>query len=233
MIVRRLSDRVQLITQPDHAHLARRIMERAVSLDDRPRRESILLAVAEHDDGWAEEDALPTIDFATGTVVDFVTAPLVVRHRVWPRAIGRLSYDPWAAALVAEHALTVYDRYRSDPAWSAFFADLTELRDAMLGASRGSAEDLTSDYAFVRLGDLISLTFCSGWTEPQHFAGWIVQGSGSRVSVTPSPFSSTLPFEVPSRELAGTSFRSDAELRDAFLAAPKMALAGVVAGEGS
>src|SRR5581483_8368207 len=59
MIVRRTGGRIQLITQPDHAQLAGRIMARCAALADRPRRTSILLAVAEHDNGWAEEDAAP------------------------------------------------------------------------------------------------------------------------------------------------------------------------------
>jgi len=98
---------LQLITQPDHAHLARRIMERSVPLAARPRRDQILHAIAEHDNGWAEEDAAPTVDPRTGSVVDFISAPLSVRHGVWPRAIARLTADPWAAALVAQHAITV------------------------------------------------------------------------------------------------------------------------------
>src|SRR3712207_6208701 len=110
MIVREQADRLLLITQPDHAHLSRRVMERCVVLRDRPRRTSILLAIGEHDNGWAEPDAAPQVDPATGSVHDFVTAPLAVRHSVWPRGVARLANDPWAAALVAQHAITVYDR---------------------------------------------------------------------------------------------------------------------------
>ena len=121
MIVRQLSDRVQLISQPDHARLAGRVMAHCTTLEDSPRRDSILLAIREHDNGWEEEDASPTVDLETGKVVDFVTAPLAIRHRVWPRAIERLSADPWAAALVAQHAITVYDRYRPDPSRTTFF----------------------------------------------------------------------------------------------------------------
>jgi len=116
VIVRRVHDAIQLITQPDHAHLARTIMEHCVPLAARRRRDAILHAIAEHDNGWAEEDAAPTVNPTTGTVVDFVSAPLSVRHAVWPRGIARLADDPWAAALVAQHALTVYDRCSSGSA---------------------------------------------------------------------------------------------------------------------
>ena len=203
-------------------------MQHSASLRSRRRAESILLAIREHDNGWQEEDAAPTLDLETGKVVDFVTAPLIVRHRVWPRAIGRLSHDPWAAALVAQHALTVYDRFRSDPRWATFFADLTVLRDDMLAVSGGSIDALAEDYPFVRLGDLISLTFCTGWTEPQRFAEWVVTGVDATVSIEPNPFDSSLSFEIPAVELPGTVFRSAAEMEDLFLNTPRTTLAGEV-----
>ena len=232
MIVCQLADRIRLITQPDHAHLARRIMERCVSLRDCLRADSILLAIGEHDNGWEEEDASPAVDLETGRVVDFVGAPLAVRHRVWPRAIGRLSHDPWAAALVAQHALTVYERFRADAAWWAFFAELTALRDGMLDVSQGTPADLALDYPFVRLGDLISLVFCAGWTEPQRFGGWVVEGAGRVVSVTPGPFAGPVPFEVEARELLGATYRSDADLAEAVSMSPKTILRGQVVSKG-
>jgi hypothetical protein len=222
---------LQLITQPDHAHLARRIMERSVPLAARPRRDWILHAIAEHDNGWAEEDAAPTVDPRTGSVVDFISAPLSVRHGVWPRAIARLAADPWAAALVAQHAITVYDRFRSNADWTPFFAAMEVARDAMLRASGLPFDDLAADYAFVRLADLISLTFCVGWTEAQHFADWTVELLGTRVAVTPDPFGgTTIPIEIDARAIPNRPFRSDAELRDAFREGSQTTLRGEVTG---
>ena len=79
-------------------------------------------------------DAAPTVDPESGKVMDFVSAPLSVRHGVWPRGIARLADDPWAAALVAQHVLTVYDRYRSDDEWTAFFVEMAAARARMLRA---------------------------------------------------------------------------------------------------
>ena len=128
-------DRLMLITQPDHAQLAGRIMAACVALAHHPRRESILRACAEHDGGWIEVDADPGVDRLTGHVIDFMTAPSLTKQAVWPRAIARLADDPWAAALVAMHALTVYSRYRDDPAWASFFPDMTSTRDALVRES--------------------------------------------------------------------------------------------------
>ncbi|MQA31532.1 MAG: DUF3891 family protein [Luteitalea sp.] len=231
VIVRPVHDRVQLIAQPDHAHLARTIMEHCVTLADRPRRNLILHAIAEHDNGWAEVDAAPTVDPDTGTVADFVSAPIGVRHAVWPRGVARLADDPWAAALVAQHALTVYDRFRPEAEWTPFFAGMEAARDAMLRASNLPLDDLVADYVFVRLGDLISLTFCTGSTDVQRFGDWTVQLSGTRVVVAPDAFGGVrIPIATGARTIRNQLFRSDAQLRDALREANMVTLRGEVAG---
>ena len=232
MIVRAVGDRIQLITQPDHAHLARAIMERCVPLSVLPRRNAILHAIGEHDNGWAEEDAAPIVDPATGAVVDFVNVPLQMRQGVWPRGVARLAGNPWSAALVAQHAITVYDRFRADAGWTSFFAGMEAARGAMLRASGLPLDELLTDYAFVRLGDLISLTFCGGLTGEQRFGAWKIQLSGTRVAVTPDLFGgATFPIEIRAREIGGKRFRSDTELRDTLSRAKTATLRGDIAPE--
>jgi hypothetical protein len=231
MIVRSARACIQLITQPDHAHLARAIMEHSVALARRTRRASILHAIGEHDNGWAEDDAAPRVNPETGGVLDFVNAPLSVRHEVWPRAVARLAADPWAATLVAQHAITVYDRFRSEAAWAPFFVRMTAARDEMLIASGMPLEALVADYSFVRLGDLISLTFCAGWTDGQRFGDWAIHLSGTRVVVSPDLFGgATIPIEIGAREIPNQAFRSDAELRDALDRGVTTMLRGEAAG---
>jgi hypothetical protein len=235
MIVRPLAGGFQLITQPDHAQLARRIMERCVTLAARPRREAILLAIGEHDGGWVEVDAAPSVDAATGGVVDFVKAPLHVRQGVWPRAIAKLEGEPWAAALVAHHAWFVYERFRTsaDPEWVAFFDAMAAARDERLRALGLPLDELLADYPFLRLGDLISLAFCNREREPLRHGEWTVRLVGERVVVTPDAFGGDpVPFEIEAREADGAPFRSDAELRAALAAAPVVTLRGEVAAAG-
>jgi hypothetical protein len=231
VIVRTSQGGIQLITQPDHAHLARQVMERCVPLASRTRRDAILHAVGEHDNGWAEEDAAPRVDSATGEIVDFVSAPLTVRQSVWPRGVQRLADDPWAAALVAQHAITVYGHYRSDGEWAPFFARMEVLRDEMLRASGSTFDELALDYVFVRLADLISLTFCTGWTDEQGFGGWTVQLSGASVVVAPDPFDgATIPLEITARVIRQQAYVSDRALRAALNEAALTTLRGVVTG---
>jgi uncharacterized protein DUF3891 len=231
VIVRPDHDIVHVITQPEHAELAAGIIGQAVDLEAHPRRAEILLAVAEHDNGWTEEDAAPILNPATGHLADFVNVPLVVRHRVWPRAIQRLEAKSWSAALVAHHALVVYDRFRPETEWQPFFAGLTASRDRLVHKSGMSFEDLDADYRFLRLADLISLTFCMGLREKQRYSEWTVQLTGSRVVVTPDPFDGALvPIRIRARQLPNRRFQSDAELRAAVSAAAEVVLTGTVAG---
>lgn len=216
MIVRPAESGCVLITQPDHAQLARRIMEHCVSLVENPRREAILRAIGDHDNGWADTDAAPTVDPASGGVVDFIHAPLDIRQGVWPRTVAGLAGEPYAAALVANHALFAYDRFRGDPAWAGFFAGMEASRRDMLKAAGFSPDELQADYAFLRLGDLISLAFCTGSTTAQPFRDWTVQLSGPRVVVTPGIFGGApVIFEVEARAVR-PPFSTDAELRAAL-----------------
>ena len=231
MIVRPVGDRIQLITQPDHARLAGRVMENCVPLAARSRRDAILLAIAEHDNGWAEEDAAPRVNFETGQVFDFVSAPDSVRQGVWPRGVARLAGDPWAAALVAQHAITVYNRYRDDSEWKPFFSEMEAARDRMLRARGLLLDELLTDYVFVRLADLISLTFCAGWTDQQQFGEWTVQRFDARVIVQPDAFGGAeIPIEIVARQIRNRAFQSDEELRDALHEATRVTFNGVVAG---
>ena len=123
---------------------------------------------------------------------------------MWPRGVARLAHDPWAAALVAQHAIAIFDRYRSDTAWTRFFAEMETMRREMLEASGLLLPELLADYRFVGLGDVISLTFCNGWTDVQRFDPWSVRLSGSQVFVSPDPFDgSTIPIGIEAKEILG------------------------------
>ena len=229
MIVRSAGSSIELITQPDHAQLARRVMERCPTLQAHPRRDSILHAIGEHDNGWAEEDAAPQVDPSAGDVVDFIHAPVAVRQRVWPRAVSRLSADPWAAALVAQHALTAYDRFRPDPEWTSFFDEMTAMRDERITRAEAELKDLLGDYLFVRVGDLISLTFCLGRAGEQQFADYTIALAAGGVRVHPDLFGgASVPVEVQARVLPARTFVDDEDLRDALKTAGWIRVRGEV-----
>ncbi len=230
MIVRAAGTSILLITQPDHAALARRIMEHCTPLHAEPRQASILLAIGEHDNGWQEPDSEPALD-DEGLVIDFVRASNHLKQSVWPRAVARLADDPFAAALVAQHAVTVYDRFRSDPDWSAFFPQMEDLRDRDTERAHVPAAEVLRAYAYVRVGDLISLTFCNAWTDAQAYADWTVRlTADDRVTVSPWRFDrGEFAIAVQSRTLPASPFRSPAEFLENLARAPERTLTGVVA----
>jgi len=229
VIVRQTADAFQLITQPDHAALAAAIMEHSVALAAHPRRASVLLAVAEHDNGWSEPDAAPLIDPATGVPLDFISAPNVVRQGVWPRGVARLAGNPWAAALVAQHAIVIFNRYRSDPAWTQFFVEMETMRRELVQASELLLPELLADYWFLGLGDLISLTFCNGWTDVQTFDPWSVRLSGSQVFVSPDPFDGTaIPIAIEATEIPRRAYRDEAAFQKELATAATRSVRGVV-----
>jgi hypothetical protein len=224
MIVRDDGASFLLITQPDHARLARDIVAamRTEPALDGAGRDTVLFATLEHDNGWIEVDAAPTVDSATGRPCDFINGPAHVKHELWPRGIRRAARsDPRAGALIAQHAITVYNYRAAEPGWAPFFGPITALRDDLLqqvGAADGPArEAFDREYRCVRLGDVFSLQFCNGWTEPHETFGYRSTLDGSHLLIQPDPFAgAVVPLRVMARRIPAVLYASDAELRAAM-----------------
>lgn len=232
MIVRTRGAQLELITQPDHAELAATILAawRADDLPRRPTRDVLLFATREHDRGWTPVDAAPPLDPATGRPFDFITAPTGIKHAIWPRAVSALGpQSPYAAALVAEHALVVYDQdqFRHAPAWIAFFETMTSARDAWLERSGESSARLQADYRLLRIADLISLVFCNGWPDPASVEGTRIILTGGTLTVSPDPFGGAgLPLQVSMRTIPNRAYASEEDLLSAVQKAPRSSLTG-------
>lgn len=238
MIVRPAGQSQVLITQPDHAALSERIMQhwRTGGLLGSGRRSNILLAIQQHDNGWQEPDAAPIVDERTGRILDFVSAPDDVRRRVWPRGVDRLAASPYAAALVAAHAIYIYRRYRTHDDWTDFFTEMEALRDRHLrNAAPRTPADLADDYFFVRMGDLASLTFCNDWRDPQtHESGYVVRLEGEQLIITPDPFDGhDVPFAIDGRLMPNRTFSSAADARAAYENARIVSVRGIACGTGT
>jgi hypothetical protein len=235
MIVQPTASSLLLITQPDHAALAARFMRhwRTNGFPDSAHRESILHAIAQHDNGWEDVDAAPLVD-AEGRILDFISVPSEVKRAIWPRGVERLDTTPHAAALVAQHGLHIYRRYREDPEWTSFFADLTALRDRYAYRSSIGIDDVVREYFFLRIGDLVSLTFCNGWTGEQiddSGSGHAIRLDGTQLMISPDPLEGrAVPLAIEAREFPLGPFRSTDAARTAFAQAPRVTLEGVALG---
>jgi hypothetical protein len=237
VIVRALSDDEWiLVRQPDHAGLAADLMTpwTAGGFPENPRRDRILAATRAHDDGWQEEDAAMLVD-TEGRPVDFIAAASDVKQRVWPRAIERLAAAaPYVAALVAQHALTVYGHYREDPPWASFFAWMAALRDQQLAQCEPDvAAALGPDYDIVRIGDLLSLAFCNRWDKTVEYGRYSIAIDEHGVRVTPDPFGGRpIAFRVAGRRVPRRQYRDARDLRSTLETASLVWIEGVARGAG-
>jgi hypothetical protein len=234
MILRRDGPDWLYINQVDHSRLAGRLMAawQADGFPTRPTRAQVLRATSEHDLGWQIPDAAPRVS-GEGQPLDFMTVPLDLKQPPFGRAVESLAAeDPYVAALVAQHAVTVYRRYARDPDWRTFFTPLESRRDDLLGLAAPSGFDsFLLDYTIVALGDLFSLVFCNGWQDPYLMEGYQAILRDDRVTIAPDPFAgATVALEVVARRIPARTYASDYDLRDTLARAVPERLTGMASG---
>lgn len=241
MIVRDEGATFLLIAQTDHARLAEQILAsvRTEEALERAERDVILLAAREHDNGWAEVDAEPNVDPATGRPHDFLRGGVQMKHELWLRGIGRAArMDARAGALVAEHALTVHAHRRGTDEWQLFFESIAAMRDDLLqqiGCLTGTSRDMfQAEYRCVQLADGFSLQFCGGWTEPHTTLEYRAVMHDSMLLISPDPFGgATIALHVVGRRIPARRYRDDRDLRDAVAAAALFVVRGTTRGSDS
>ncbi len=223
MIVVPEDGELRVVTQSDHAHLAGEIASlwRADGLPETPRRAEIVLAVREHDNGWREADSAPRVDRATGRPHDFRTMPAEVRREIWLRGARRLAAArPYAALLVAHHALALARERRGEEAWEEeLFAPLDELYGELVETAGAEASEVAADYLFLSATDTISLVACNARPAPVEAAGHRVARRDGRVVVGPFPLAGATTFRVPERRIPNRRYRGDADLGGELAAA--------------
>jgi hypothetical protein len=213
VIVNADGGRLRLVTQSDHAATAAEILAlwRADGLPDHPRRAELLRAAREHDNGWREADAAPRLE-ADGRPADFRRFPEAERRAVWRRGVARLApAHPYAALLVAEHALVLHRERAGEPEWAEFAQELEE-QQAELAATVGLPTlELAADYRFLHLADLVSLTACGAW---ESFQDHDLKGrrSGSTLLLDPFPLAGSTTFKVPCRHIPDRPYAGEADL---------------------
>jgi hypothetical protein len=238
VIVRHDSDALVLITQSDHAACAATILERweGDGLPTHPLRSRIIDATRVHDIGWADEDAAPRRNPHTGLPYDFISMPEDMRQAVWPRAVEVLRETPYEAALVAQHALTIYRRYEGQPSFDHFFRRMAHERDELFHRCQTTLPDSSlasfmQAYAWLSIADLLSLILCHGWTAAYDADQYRATLVGTTLYVAPDPFGGqTVRFRIAGRRIERVPYRSDADLRDAYAAAPVVWTEGTLSG---
>jgi hypothetical protein len=233
VIIRPDESSLLLMTQHDHARLAADLLAHwtADRFPEHPRRDALLLAAREHDNGWREIDEGPAFDAASGEPLDFIAVADGVKQSVWPRGIERVAHvSPYAGALIAQHAISIYGSHTEKSSWAAFFQNMAELRDRLLASTTHTPDDLQSDYRFLGIVDLLSLSFCNGWTDERERYGCRVRYAGEGIDVTPPPFAEAVTIRIRARRLENRRYASNADLRAAYEHAPPEVVEGLVRG---
>jgi hypothetical protein len=191
------------ITQPDHARLR----------PDHPRRQELLEAVLEHDNGWREADSAPRLHPSAARPHDFASHPRDDRFEIWRRGIERYSAErPYVATLILEHALYLHRNRRGSAPWDDFLEELRGRRDELATAAGLDSRTLRSDYRWLHIADLLSLAVCADWREPFERCGIRGCWRPDALETSPFPFAGTTRFSVPCRYLPRGDFASDSEV---------------------
>lgn len=233
MIVSSRAQGSRHVTQADHARFAADLLRlfRLPELVGHPRREPLLHAIAEHDNGWWEADAAPRLAAGGGAALDFRAFPADLRQEIWHRGVERFAAGrPYLAALLAAHALRLSRRWQDDPLWTGFRRALAGRQEELLEASGESATALAGDDRWMALGDELSLAVSAGDSAVFSSPGWRLEvqespaGKGGeellRVALEPFPLAGVTVFELSYRWLATEVFPSAAALGLALATAP-------------
>jgi hypothetical protein len=176
-----------LVPQIEHARLCGAL---AASWGDatfkglRPYSE-VLAAIGHHDDGWADWDAAPDVDRASGRPLSFVEMPLELSIDIWRRSIYlACSRGHLAAHMVSAHFTALLQK--SSPKWSQdprrfqssrqFFDEQSEHREIWFSqwqrAERAVRTRKMAGQAlsYLQFFDVVSLWLCGAVrTEAQSF----------------------------------------------------------------
>ncbi len=214
MIVVDEGSRLLLFTQTDHAFFAAQLLSlwRTTELIQHPRRQEIIFATREHDNGWREADAAPRVNAETGRPHDFLTLPAEPRIELWRRGIARHLDRPVAAALIARHALEIHGERAGDPVWDDFLREVGDRYTEILDQAAIEATTLDSDYHFLDLADRLSLAACNRWTAPGKSHGVRFRLQERSLLLDPFPLAGTTTFRIPCRRIPARRYRGDADL---------------------
>ncbi len=208
MIVRDRGDDWQIVLQTDHADLSGQFARAWGNGDGFAAPtplESVVVAAARHDDGWAVWERAPALDRDGVAPRNFLDVE-VPSHLAFYRAMiaAVLDHDPYAGLLVSMHGAGIYrGRYGTQPSLKLTFADEVrdqveafvaeqEERQARLVAELGVPdEERWTNYRLLQVYDRLSLYFClrdveAGQPDVLEPAPRDYQGSEATLAIEPA-----------------------------------------------
>ena len=250
MLHRNLNDGYLAITQPAHAWLSGQLATHwgnDLTGEIQPRAD-VVLAAEQHDIGWLEWEAEPTLNPQTGRPKTFRELGTNEHLSVWAPAGPRaLVYGPYVAMLVSMHGTGLYQfhDYSRDTEQEAEAARrfiehgaqfeqvlLQQMRSDQAYASYCNDATITRNRRLVAVCDAISLFMCGGLTEAREIKDVPARDGAITLRLTPDtancdiiqvepwPFSSNgVRLTTVGKKLDAT-FTEQAAMRSALETAP-------------
>ncbi len=215
MIVAEYEDRLRVVTQNDHAHFSAELLSlwRDDGLPDHPRRQDLLFATRQHDNGWWEADSAPRVNPETGHPHDFLTMPREIRQEIWLRGTDRYrATHPYATLLILHHALHLHRDRDDDSVYARLLEVLRQRKEELLEELGIDDVVATGDYAFLDLTDLLSLLVCNRWFEPRERRGIRASFDGEALHLDPFPLAGATTFRLAYRDIPDRTYTSDTDL---------------------
>ena len=225
MIVHDEGPDLLMITQTDHARFAAELLSlwRTDGLAGHPRRDDLLFATREHDNGWREADAAPSWNGDAGRPHDFLSYPRSERNDIWARGTARYEAKrPYAALLITLHAFAINrDPPGGDKAWKALLADLGKRKERLLEQTGTTGKRAEADYRFLDLADALSLAACNRWRDPVDRHGFKARYDPEihTLYLEPFPLAGATTFQVAARRIPKRRYQGDADLGGELAAA--------------
>ena len=212
MLVLEEPDSLRLVTQHDHAKLARDILAlwTGDGLPEDPLREDLLLATGNHDAGWRGADAAPILDQSRGWPFDFRSYPEAERQLLWTEAVAELELSrPDPALLILRHAERIHRDRSARATWQPFFDFLAQKRLEIEALCESSSQRLDEMYEFLWLADTCSLGAC-GVLAPQRieWRQYEVSLFVDELRLDPFPFAGPLTLRLAHRTIPKRRYES-------------------------
>ena len=233
-----------LVAQPDHAALcglfAERWGSRRADLAFGEPREPVIFAAREHDNGWAEWEAAPTVDPETARPRHFTEMPVREVLPIWRRGPRRAAgHDPYAGLLVSLHGTRLL-RHRhaggrdapEDREELRRFLEETEGFQAEVREALGLQDAVVAAHSrLIAAWDRLSLLVCCGPIPAASLEEVPARGGAILVQIIPSgersaalepyPFGGeALELDVPARRVPARPYPTSEAIREALAVAP-------------
>lgn len=204
-----------LVTQNDHAHFSGELLSlwRADGLPGHPRRDDIVFAAREHDNGWREADSAPRVDRSSGEPHGFLSLPAPDRVEIWRRGIRRYREQrPYAALLIHQHALALHASFGAGDEYAELLEEVRASRDQLLEATGISESALLDDYPWIQLTDALSLVACRCFDGDRERAGRRFWRENGDLVIHPLPLAGATRFRIPCRRIEPRRYTRDVDL---------------------